>query len=212
MKIIFLGAPGAGKGTQAAAVSSKLGIPTISTGNMIREAIANETPIGIAAKEVIAKGQLLSDDVVVGIVKEKLKTVKGGYILDGFPRTVAQAAALDGMGENIDVVVNIHVDDDVIVKRSAGRRYCPGCGATYHVEYNPPETEDGKLICPVCKTEVGIREDDKPEVVKERLRVYHEQTQPLEDFYRKKGKLRTVEGQEKVSDTTRLTLEAIKGN
>ncbi len=212
MKIIFLGAPGAGKGTQASAVSSKLGIPTISTGNMIREAIANETPIGIAAKEVIAKGQLLSDDVVVGIIKEKLKTVEGGYILDGFPRTVAQAEALEDMGEDIDVVINIHVADDVIVRRSSGRRYCPGCGATYHVEYNPPETADRKLVCPLCKTEVQIREDDKPEVVKERLKVYHEQTQPLEEFYRKRGKLRTVEGQEKVSDTTELTLRAVKGN
>ena len=212
MKIIFLGAPGAGKGTQASAVSSKLGIPTISTGNMIREAIANETPIGIAAKEVIAKGQLLSDDVVVGIIKEKLKTVEGGYILDGFPRTVAQAEALEDMGEDIDVVINIHVADDVIVRRSSGRRYCPGCGATYHVEYNPPEAADGKLVCPLCKTEVQIREDDKPEVVKERLKVYHEQTQPLEEFYRKRGKLRTVEGQEKVSDTTELTLRAVKGN
>ena len=150
--------------------------------------------------------------MVVGIVKEKLKTVEGGYILDGFPRTVAQAEALEDMGEDIDVVINIHVADDVIVRRSSGRRYCPGCGATYHVEYNPPETADRKLVCPLCKTEVQIREDDKPEVVKERLKVYHEQTQPLEEFYRKRGKLRTVEGQEKVSDTTELTLRAVKGN
>ena len=212
MKIIFLGAPGAGKGTQAAAVSRELGIPTISTGNMIREAIANGTPVGLAAKDIIASGKLLNDDIVVGIVKEKLKSVSGGYILDGFPRTVAQAEALEAMGEDIDAVLNIYVPDDVIVERSAGRRYCPKCGATYHVEYNPPEGEGENAVCAECKTPVAIRDDDKREVVRQRLEVYHEQTQPLEVFYAKRGKLRTVIGQEEVADTTRLTLEALKGN
>lgn len=212
MKIIFLGAPGAGKGTQAAAVSRELGIPTISTGNMIREAIASGTPVGLAAKDIIASGKLLNDDIVVGIVKEKLKSVSGGYILDGFPRTVAQAEALEAMGEEIDAVLNIYVPDDVIVERSAGRRYCPKCGATYHVKYNPPIGEGENAVCTECKTPVAIRDDDKSEVVRQRLEVYHEQTQPLEAFYAKRGKLRTVIGQEEVADTTRLTLEALKGN
>ena len=212
MKIIFLGAPGAGKGTQASAVSRELQIPTISTGNMIREAIAEGTPVGIMAKDIISKGQLLSDEIVVGIVKEKLKTIEGGYILDGFPRTVSQAEALEAMGEDIDVVINIYVPDETIVKRSAGRRFCPKCGATYHVVYNPPKSENGELLCCECGEKVAIRDDDKEEVVRHRLEVYHEQTQPLEAFYEKRGKLRTVVGQEEVADTTALTLRAVKGN
>lgn len=212
MKIIFLGAPGAGKGTQAAAVSRELNIPTISTGNMIREAIANGTPVGLMAKDIIASGQLLSDDVVVGIVREKLKSIDGGYILDGFPRTIAQAEALEEIGEDIDVVINIFVDEETIVQRASGRRFCPKCGATYHVEYNPPKSENGELFCTECSEKVAIRDDDKEEVVRHRLEVYHEQTKPLEDFYAARGKLKTVIGQEEVSDTTRLTLAAVKGN
>ena len=212
MKIIFLGAPGAGKGTQASAVSRELGIPTISTGNMIREAIANGTPVGLMAKDVIAKGQLLDDEIVCGIVKEKLATVQSGYILDGFPRTIAQADALAEMGEEIDVVINIYVPDEVIVKRSAGRRFCPKCGATYHVEYNPPKNVNGELLCTDCGERVAVRDDDKEEVVRHRLEVYHEQTQPLEDYYAARGKLKTVIGQEEVADTTALTLNAVKGN
>jgi adenylate kinase len=212
MKIIFLGAPGAGKGTQAAAVSRELGIPTISTGNMIREAIANGTPVGLMAKDIIAKGQLLDDEIVCGIVKEKLATVQDGYILDGFPRTIAQADALAAMGEDIDVVINIYVPDEVIVERSAGRRFCPKCGATYHVKYNPPKNVDGELCCTECGEKVAIRDDDKEQVVRHRLEVYHEQTQPLEDYYSARGKLKTVIGQEEVADTTALTLDAVKGN
>ncbi len=212
MKIIFLGAPGAGKGTQASAVSRELGIPTISTGNMIREAIANGTPVGLMAKDIIAKGQLLDDEIVCGIVKEKLATVQSGYILDGFPRTIAQADALAAMGEEIDVVINIYVPDEVIVKRSAGRRFCPKCGATYHVEYNPPKNVNGELLCADCGEKVAVRDDDKEEVVRHRLEVYHEQTQPLEDYYAARGKLKTVIGQEEVADTTALTLNAVKGN
>ena len=212
MKIIFLGAPGAGKGTQAAAVSRELGIPTISTGNMIREAISNGTPVGLMAKDIIAKGQLLDDEIVCGIVKEKLATVQDGYILDGFPRTIAQADALAAMGEDIDVVINIYVPDEVIVERSSGRRFCPKCGATYHVKYNPPMSENGELLCTECKEKVAVRDDDKEEVVRHRLEVYHEQTQPLEDYYSARGKLKTVIGQEEVADTTALTLNAVKGN
>lgn len=212
MKIIFLGAPGAGKGTQAAAVSRELEIPTISTGNLIREAIAAGTPVGKMAKDIIGNGQLLPDEIVVGIVKEKLKTIEGGYILDGFPRTVAQAEALEAMGEDIDVVINIYVPDETIVKRSAGRRFCPKCGATYHVVYNPPKSENGELLCCECGEKVAIRDDDKEDVVRRRLVIYHEQTQPLEAFYEKRGKLRTVVGQEEVADTIALTLRAVKGN
>ncbi len=212
MKIIFLGAPGAGKGTQAAVVSRELNIPTVSTGNMIREAIANKTPVGLAAKDIIASGQLLGDDIVVGIVKEKLKSIEGGYILDGFPRTVAQAEALEAMGEEIDAVINIYVPDETIIERSAGRRFCPKCGATFHVKYNPPKDESGNAVCTECGAAVAIRDDDKEEVVRHRLEVYHEQTQPLEAFYAERGKLRTVVGQEEVADTSRLTLEAVKGN
>jgi adenylate kinase len=212
MKIIFLGAPGAGKGTQASVVSRELDIPTISTGNMIREAIANKTPVGLAAKDIIASGQLLGDDIVVGIVKEKLKTIEGGYILDGFPRTVAQAEALEAMGEEIDAVINIYVPDETIVERSAGRRFCPKCGATYHTKYNPPKSVNGEMCCTECGAKVAIRDDDKEEVVRHRLEVYHKQTQPLEAFYAERGKLKTVIGQEEVADTSRLTLEAVKGN
>lgn len=212
MKIIFLGAPGAGKGTQASAVSHELDIPTISTGNLIREAIAQGTPVGVMAKDLIGRGQLLPDEIVVGIVKEKLKTIEGGYILDGFPRTVAQAKALEEMGEDIDVVINIYVPDETIVKRSSGRRYCPKCGATYHVMYNPPKEQNGALLCSECGEKVAIRDDDKEEVVRERLKVYHEQTQPLEAFYAERGKLKTVVGQEVVADTIALTLNAVKGN
>ena len=212
MKIIFLGAPGAGKGTQAAAVSRELGIPTISTGNMIREAIANGTPVGLMAKDIIAKGQLLDDEIVCGIVKEKLATVQNGYILDGFPRTIAQADALEAMGEEIDVVINMFVDEEVIVERSAGRRFCPKCGSTFHIKYNPPKNENGELYCTECGERVAIREDDKEEVVRHRLKVYHEQTKPLEDYYAARGKLKTVIGQEEVADTTALTLNAVKGN
>ena len=199
-------------GTPAAAVSRELGIPTISTGNMIREAIANGTPVGLMAKDIIAKGQLLDDEIVCGIVKEKLATVQNGYILDGFPRTIAQADALEAMGEEIDVVINIFVDEEVIVERSAGRRFCPKCGSTFHIKYNPPKNENGELYCTECGERVAIREDDKEEVVRHRLKVYHEQTKPLEDYYAARGKLKTVIGQEEVADTTALTLNAVKGN
>ena len=216
MKIIMLGAPGAGKGTQAAEVSRTFGIPAISTGNMIREAMASGSPLGLAVKERMANGQLLDDETVIGIVRDKLQTIKDGYILDGFPRTIAQAIALEEMGEEIDAVINIYVPDETIIGRASGRRYCPKCGATYHTEYNPPKKADGDEgdgVCALCNTPVTIREDDKEATVRRRLEIYHTETQPLEEFYKSRGKLTTVVGQEAVADTTALTLKALgKGN
>ncbi|MGN1418098.1 MAG: adenylate kinase [Acutalibacteraceae bacterium] len=208
MKLIFLGAPGAGKGTQAEVVSKKLAIPAISTGNIIRAAVKEQTEMGIKAKDYIEKGQLVPDDVVIGIIKERLAQddCKDGFILDGFPRTVRQAQELDDMGVEIDRVIDIEVSDEKIAARMSGRRVCKNCGASYHLEYKKPET-DG--ICNLCGDELVQRSDDKPETVLDRLKVYHEQTEPLIDFYREKGKLRVVEGQEQVADTTALTLEAL---
>lgn len=209
MKLIFLGAPGAGKGTQAEVVSDKLAIPAISTGNIIRAALKEQTEMGIKAKEYIENGQLVPDDVVIGIIKERLAAddCKNGFILDGFPRTVPQAEALDEMGVEIDKVINIDVPDEKIVKRMSGRRVCKDCGASYHLEYKKP-LKDG--VCNACGGELVQRTDDKPETVNDRLKVYHEQTEPLIEYYRNKGKLVTVEGQEEVADTTALTLKALE--
>ena len=209
LKLIFLGAPGAGKGTQSDIVAEKYGIPTISTGNMIREAIKNNTEMGLAAKSYTEKGALVPDEVVIGIIGERLAKddCKNGFILDGFPRTVPQAEALDNMGVEINCVVSIEVSDDKIVERMSGRRSCPKCGATYHVLYNPSKAGDN---CDKCGDALTIRKDDAPEVVLDRLNVYHTQTEPLKDFYGKKGVLVLVEGQEKVEDTTALTLKAIE--
>jgi len=209
MKMIFLGAPGAGKGTQAEIVSDKYAIPAISTGAIIREAIKNQTEMGIAAKKFTENGALVPDDVVIGIIKERLANddCKNGFILDGFPRTVPQAEALEEMGVEIDLVVNIFVPDEKIVERMSGRRVCAKCGASYHTSFNP--SKDG-VNCDKCGEALSIRKDDAPEVVKSRLVTYHEQTQPLENFYEKRGKLATVVGQEKVEDTTALTLALIE--
>ncbi len=208
MKIIFLGAPGAGKGTQAEKVSEHLNIPTISTGAIIRAAIKEGTEMGLAAKASIEAGKLVSDDVVIGIIKERLAQddCKNGFILDGFPRTIGQAEALDAMGVKIDLVVNIFVDDATIVERMSGRRVCSACGATFHTKYNP--SADGEK-CDKCGAELTIRKDDKPEVVKDRLVVYHNETEPLERYYEAKGILKTVIGQEELADTTALTFKAI---
>ena len=208
MKIIFLGAPGAGKGTQADIVSDRLGIPTISTGAIIREALKNGTEMGLKAKKFIEQGALVPDDVVIGIINERLakSDCAGGFILDGFPRTVPQAEALDNMGVKLDAVLSLEVADEVIVRRMSGRRVCSGCGATYHVEYNP--SKDG-VNCDKCKTALTIRADDAPEVVLSRLNVYHETTEPLKDYYAKHGNLKLVEGQELLEDTTKRTLEAL---
>lgn len=211
MKIIILGAPGAGKGTQAEIISKHLQIPTISTGNIIREVLKSGSEMGQKAKEYIDSGRLVPDDVVIGIIQERLAEpdCKDGFILDGFPRTIPQAEALDRMGVVIDRVIDIEVDDDVIARRVSGRRVCPGCGASYHLEYKLPEVEG---VCDNCKDTLVQRKDDQPETVRERLRVYHEQTEPLKDYYAAKNKLFVVEGQEDVADTTRLTLAALEAN
>lgn len=208
MKLILLGAPGAGKGTQAEKICEKLSIPTISTGNIIRAALKNGTEMGKKAQKFIDAGQLVPDDVVIGIIKERLfeDDCKAGFILDGFPRTIPQAEALDEMGIEIDCVLSIEVPDEKIVTRMSGRRVCPSCGASYHTEYKKPE-KDG--ICNLCGAELVIRKDDEPATVLDRLHVYHEQTEPLKDYYAKTGKLRTVIGQEEVADTTKLTFEAL---
>ena len=209
MKLILLGAPGAGKGTQAEIISERLSVPTISTGNIIRAALKAQTEMGIKAKEFIDKGLLVPDDVVIGIVRDRLKEddCKNGFILDGFPRTVPQAQALDDMGIEIDKVIDIQVPDEKIVQRLSGRRVCSGCGASYHLLYKKPE-KDG--VCNRCGAQLVQRTDDREETVLERLKIYHEQTEPLVDYYRKKNKLVVVEGQEEVSDTTALTLKALE--
>ncbi len=209
MKIIILGAPGAGKGTQAEAVSEALKIPTISTGNIIREALKSGSEMGLKAKEYMESGRLVPDDVVIGIIRDRLSwpDCKNGFILDGFPRTIPQAEALEKMGIEIDRVIEIKVDDDVIARRVSGRRVCPACGATYHTKYKLPEVED---VCDRCGDALIQRKDDKPETVKERLHVYHEQTEPLKDYYAAKDKLSVVVGQEIVAETTRLMLAALE--
>ena len=208
MNLIFLGAPGAGKGTQAEYVCEKMGIPAVSTGNMLREAVKNGTPAGLAAKEYMDRGDLVPDEAVIGILKDRIakSDAAKGFILDGFPRTVEQAQALETMGVNIDLVVEISVPDERICARMGGRRVCESCGASYHVEYKPTKS-DG--VCDSCNGTVSQRIDDKPETVLSRLETYHNKTAPLRDFYSERGKLKTVLGQEKIEDTKRLTFEAI---
>jgi adenylate kinase len=208
MNLIFLGAPGAGKGTQAEVVSDTLSIPQISTGNILREAAKNGTEYGVKAKTAMDAGELVSDEIVIGILKERIAEddCKKGFILDGFPRTVAQAEALDAMNVQIDKVIEISVADEKIKQRLGGRRVCQGCGASYHVEYKPSKVEG---ICDKCGDKTIIRKDDQPEVVLDRLKTYHEKTAPLKDYYAAQGKLVTVEGQEEVADTTKLTLAAV---
>ena len=209
MNIIFLGAPGAGKGTQAERVSAKFSIPAVSTGNIIREALRNGTPTGLQAKAYIDAGKLVPDEVVIGIIKERLAQgdCGNGFILDGFPRTIPQAEALDKMGINIDKVIDIEVPDEKIVKRMSGRRICKNCGASYHIEYLKPAREG---VCDHCGSELTVRKDDAPETVLERLKVYHAETEPLKDYYTKTGKLVIVEGQEEVEDTVALVMKALE--
>ena len=209
MKLIFLGAPGAGKGTQAEIIAGKLNIPTISTGNIIREALANGTEMGLKAKSFIEAGKLVPDDVVIGIIKERLanEDCNGGFILDGFPRTIPQAEALDNMGIIIDKVVDIDVPDENIVNRMSGRRVCKACGSSYHIENKKPKVEG---VCDACGGELQIRKDDAPETVLDRLNVYHEQTGPLKDFYAKCGKLRSVEGTAPITEITEAILKVLE--
>ena len=208
MRLILLGAPGAGKGTQAEIISKRLHIPTISTGNILREAIKNGTETGLKAKSFMDKGMLVPDDVIIDIVRERLaeKDCANGYILDGVPRTIVQAQALLDQGVEIDRVVSIEIDDEVIEKRMTGRRVCGSCGASYHIVANPPKTEG---ICNACGGELMIRKDDKPETVRHRLEVYHAETEALKGFYEKLGKLRLVEGNQPIEDATRDILAAL---
>ena len=208
MNLILLGAPGAGKGTQAEVISEALSIPQISTGNMLREAVKNGTEYGLKAKAAMDSGALVSDEIVIGILKDRIAQddCKGGFILDGFPWTVPQAEALDAMGVTIDKVLEIYVPDETIQARVSGRRVCEGCGATYHIQYKPSKVEG---VCDKCGAKTIIRKDDQPATVLDRLAVYHKQTEPLKEYYAKQGKLETVVGQEEVADTTKLTLKAV---
>lgn len=208
--MIFLGAPGAGKGTQAEVVCKELNIPAISTGNMLREAVKNGTDAGLAAKKFMDAGELVPDEVVIGILKDRIAQddAKNGFILDGFPRTVAQAEALESMGVKIDKVVEIDVSDEAITARMSGRRVCEGCGNSYHIEYKPTKV-DG--VCDACGAKVVQRIDDKPETVQARLKTYHEKTAPLKDYYQSRGKLVTVQGQNDIAETSKLVLAAVKG-
>lgn len=210
MNLIFLGAPGAGKGTQAEVVSDELGIPQISTGNILREAAKNGTEYGLKAKAAMDAGALVSDDIVIGILKDRIAEpdAQNGYILDGFPRTVPQAEALDNMGVQIDKVVEIFVPDEMIKRRVTGRRVCLDCGATYHIDYKAPKVED---VCDVCGKPLVIRKDDQPETVVSRLETYHKTTAPLKDYYEKQGKLVSIDGTKDVATTSQLVLDALKG-
>ena len=208
MKIIFLGAPGAGKGTQAELVSDRLGIPTISTGAIIRAAIKDGTKMGLEAKKFIESGALVPDDIVIGIVKERLNEsdCDKGYILDGFPRSVPQAQALSDMGVSLDKVISLEVSDEDIIDRMSGRRVCATCGKTYHVIHLPSSKGEE---CEACGGQLKVRADDAPDVVRSRLEVYHSTTEPLKAYYRDKGILCTVYGADAVEETTRRTLEAL---
>lgn len=209
MKLILLGAPGAGKGTQAEVIMNHLNIPAISTGNIIREALKNGTEVGLKAKSYMDAGKLVPDEVVIEIIKERLAQddCKNGFILDGFPRTVPQAEALDAMGIAIDKVVDIEVADEKIAQRLGGRRVCANCGASYHTEYKPSKVEG---VCDKCGGPTVQRKDDEPATVLDRLKVYHEQTEPLKDYYAKKGILAVVYGAEEVSETSARTLKALE--
>ncbi len=208
MKLILLGAPGAGKGTQAEKISARYGIPVVATGDMIRSAISGGTEMGVKAKAFVDKGELVPDEVVVGIVRERLAEpdCASGFILDGFPRTVPQAEALRDI-TGIDRVVSIEVPDGKIEARMSGRRVCPACGASYHTEYKRPAKSG---VCDKCGSELITRKDDSPETVRNRLAVYHASTEPLKAYYAAAGLLREVEGQEAVEDTTRLVFEALE--
>ena len=208
MKLILLGAPGAGKGTQAELICEKLNIPAISTGNILREAIKNGTAMGLEAKTFMDAGKLVPDNVIVGVVKERLAAddCKNGFILDGMPRTVAQAEALDAMGVEIDTVLSLEVEDETIEKRMTGRRVCEGCGASYHIQHKPSKQEG---ICDACGAKLVRRKDDEPETVRDRLKVYHELTEPLKGYYEKQGKLKAINGQLGLEDTTRLVFKAL---
>ncbi len=208
MKLILLGAPGAGKGTQAEILSSKLEIPTISTGNILRAAVKTGTPVGLKAKEYMDAGALVPDEVIIGVISERLQQpdCQKGYILDGVPRTIPQAEALESAGITFDAVISLEVPDADIESRMAGRRVCSSCGASYHVVAAPPKTEG---VCDLCQGALEQRADDKPETVRARLATYHRETEPLKDFYAARGLLRKVENQTTIQGVTAAILEAL---
>ena len=208
MKMILLGAPGAGKGTQAERLCKVLEIPTISTGNILRAAVKNGTPTGLKAKAFMDAGKLVPDEVIIGIITERLAEddCKNGYILDGVPRTIAQAEAMEKAGINFDAVVSIEVADEVIMERMSGRRVCESCGASYHLVAVPPKVAG---VCDSCGGKLIQRKDDAPETVKDRLAVYHKETEPLKDFYAQRGLLKSVENQPSVEATTAAILKAL---
>ena len=210
MNLILMGAPGAGKGTQSAKISEKWKIPAVSTGDMLRAAVKEGTALGVQAKGYMDAGKLVPDEVVIGIIKDYLSSdkCKNGFILDGFPRTIPQAEALDRMGVKIDAVLSIEVEDEKIVERMSGRRICSSCGSSYHVAYNPPKTEN---VCDGCGASLYTRADDAAETVLERLKTYHETTEPLKDYSGAKGLLICVRGLEKVEDTTAAVMKALSG-
>lgn len=207
MNLILLGAPGAGKGTLASYLIEKMGVPSVSTGNILREAIANKTELGQKAKEFMDAGQLVPDQLVIDLLRDRIAQddCKNGFILDGFPRTIPQAEALDQIAE-IDCALSLEVDDAVIEGRMTGRRVCLKCGATYHIKANPPKQEG---ICDVCGDTLHIRKDDKPDVVKHRLATYHEQTEPLKDYYGAQGKLKSIDGAQGIEQTKILACQTL---
>ena len=209
MKLVLLGAPGAGKGTQAEILSRKLGIPTISTGNILRAAMKNGTPVGLKAKSYVESGALVPDDVIIDIVAERLAEpdCANGYILDGVPRTIPQAEALEADGVEVDCALSIEISDETIIERMSGRRTCHDCGASYHVVSAPPKVEG---VCDNCGGELTVRADDAPETVKARLEVYHTVTEPLKAYYAERGKLRSVDNQPTIEATT-AAIEKVLG-
>ena len=208
MNLILLGAPGAGKGTQAEMLADKLQIPTVSTGNMLREAMANGSELGKKIKDAMDSGHLVADELVLGILSERTAKpdCKNGFILDGVPRTLAQAKALDAMGVRIDYVISLEIADAVIEGRMTGRRVCPKCGASFHITANPPKNDN---TCDLCGEALVTRKDDAPETVKERLAIYHETTEVLKDFYAAQGKLRLVEGNQSIEGAFKDILKAL---
>ena len=208
MKLILLGAPGAGKGTQAEVLCKELDIPTISTGNILRAAIKNGTPVGLQAKAYMDAGKLVPDEVIIGIITDRLaeEECRNGYILDGVPRTIAQAEAMEKAGITFDAVVSIEISDETIMERMGGRRVCESCGASYHVVAVPPKKEG---VCDNCGGKLVQRKDDAPETVKARLEVYHRETEPLKGFYAQRGLLKSVENQPSVEETSQAILRAL---